>query len=313
MLEAGQGIKALLDSSRSLYSQLVREEAWDCEWEERGLLFVFATALAMNHYAETDRLMTETFGVSARRLSPESLVELEPALKSGLAGAWLYEHDAHLRPDKLMAAWKKTLEQRGVLLREETKVLHVLQEGSRATGVVSNTGTIKADALVLATGALTPLLGKQLGWRIPIQPGKGYSITMPRPARCPGIPIIFEEHRVAVTPMKSGYRLGSTMEFAGYDDSLNRRRLEYLKDAARLYLHEPYCDPVEEEWCGWRPMTYDGKPIIGLSPSVSNVLIAAGHNTLGMSMAAATGKLVSEMLDGQAPHIDPDPYSPGRF
>ena len=170
-----------------------------------------------------------------------------------------------------------------------------------------------ADAFVFATGALTPLLSQHLGCPVPIQPGKGYSITMPRPARCPAVPLIFEEHRVAVTPMQSGYRLGSTMEFAGYDTTLNRRRLDLLKEAARHYLHEPFSAPVEEEWFGWRPMTYDGKPIIDHSPALANVLIAAGHNMLGLSMAPATGRLVAEVLNQEDPHLDLMPYSATRF
>ena len=136
---------------------------------------------------------------------------------------------------------------------------------------------------------------------------------MPRPVKCPTYPLIFEEHHVAVTPMQSGYRLGSTMEFAGYDTSLNRRRLDLLKEAARHYLQEPYGKVVEEEWYGWRPMTPDSVPIIDRSPAFANVLIAAGHNMLGLSMAPATGKLIAEMLDGQPPHLAPDPYSPARF
>src|SRR5205085_3377053 len=125
---------------------------------------------------------------------------------------------------------------------------------------------LAADLFVVATGAWTPLLNDQLGCKVPIQPGKGYSLTMPRPSICPAIPLIFPETRVAVTPFRSGYRLGSTMEFAGYDASINPERLELLRNGARPYLHEPYCEPVEEQWCGWRPMTYDGKPIIGPSP-----------------------------------------------
>ncbi|HYT91197.1 MAG TPA: FAD-binding oxidoreductase, partial [Gemmataceae bacterium] len=90
-------------------------------------------------------------------------------------------------------------------------------------------------------------------------------------------------------------------------------RLDLLKEAARRFLHEPTCEPVEEEWYGWRPMTYDSRPIIDRSPALANVLIAAGHNMLGLSMATATGKLVSELLSGQTPHVDPVPYSLSRF
>jgi D-amino-acid dehydrogenase len=138
-------------------------------------------------------------------------------------------------------------------------------------------------------------------------------MTMPRPAICPKIPLIFPETRVAVTPFQSGYRLGSTMEFAGYDESLRPGRLKLLKAGSEAYLREPYCDPVLEEWFGWRPMTYDSVPIIDRSPAYQNVLIAAGHNMLGLSMATATGKLVAELAGDRPPHVDPRPYRVRRF
>jgi D-amino-acid dehydrogenase len=313
MMEAGRVIQALLNSSRRLYAELLKEEAIDCEWEARGLLFVFQNRSAMDHYAETNKLLSESFNLPAKRFDGDALCALEPALKPGLAGGWLYDKDAHLRPDKLMASWRRILEARGVTVREECSVRSIMPENGRARAVVTAQGEIAADSFIFATGALTPFLSRHLGCRIPIQPGKGYSITMPRPALCPSIPLIFEEHRVAVTPMKSGYRLGSTMEFAGYDTALNRKRLDLLKDGARHYLHEPFCEPVEEEWFGWRPMTYDGKPIIDRSPALSNVMIAAGHNMLGLSMAPATGKLVAEVLNQETPHLDLAPYSVRRF
>ncbi len=103
------------------------------------------------------------------------------------------------------------------------------------------------------------------------------------------------------------------MEFAGYDTSLSRKRLDLLREGAKPYLHEPYCDPVLEEWYGWRPMTSDSKPIIDRSPALPNVLIAAGHNMIGVATATATGKLVAEMLSGERPHIDPAPFAATRF
>ena len=125
--------------------------------------------------------------------------------------------------------------------------------------------------------------------------------------------MIFEEHRVAITPMQSKYRIGSTMEFAGYDTSINRKRLQLLRTSAAHYLHDPDCEPIEEEWFGWRPMTWDGKPIIDRSPAMNNVWVAAGHNMLGLSMATGTGKLVREMMLGEPTHVDPGHYSISRL
>jgi D-amino-acid dehydrogenase len=313
MMEAGRALQALLFSSRSLYDTLMKEEPFDCEWEARGMLVVFLHQKAMEHHAETDRLLRESFDMGAERYDGDRLLELEPALKPGLAGGWLYKSDAHLRPDRLMASWRRVLEVRGVTIRERCEMTGLVREDGRARAVVTGQGEVPADAFVIATGAWTPLLAEALGWRVPIQPGKGYSITMPRPTTCPRRPLIFDEHRVAVTPWASGYRLGSTMEFAGYDTSLDPRRLQLLRDGAQPYLHEPYCEPVLEEWYGWRPMTSDSKPIIGPCPALANVLLAAGHNMIGVATATATGKLVAELLGGDRPHIDPAPFAATRF
>src|SRR5207244_477558 len=170
--------------------------------------------------------------------------------------------EAHLRPDRLMSSWRCLLEKRGVTIVENCDFLGLDRQGRLARAILTPRGALHAEAFVMATGAWTPLLQRHLGCRVPIQPGKGYSITMSRPAKCPALPLIFEEHRVVVTPMKSAYRLGSTMEFAGYDTTLNRCRLDLLREGARHYLHERYTEPVLEAWYGWRSRPYDRQPII---------------------------------------------------
>ena len=310
---AAGGIAALLNSSRTLYDQLFSQEPFDCEWETRGLLFVFHSQRGMDHYAETDQILRTSYNMGAIRYDGSALTDLEPALKPGCAGAWLYPRDAHLRPDKLMSEWRKILTARGVTIREGCKFLTFGRHGRKVTSVESSGGSHPADAVVVATGAWTPLLAHQLQFHVPIVPGKGYSLTMPRPERCPTYPMIFEEHRVAITPMRTGYRIGSTMEFAGYDTRLNPNRLGLLRAGAAFYLHDPFAAPVQEEWWGWRPMIYDGKPVIDFSPAYENVLIAAGHGMLGLSMSPGTGKLAAELLTGVQTHINPRPYSLARF
>jgi D-amino-acid dehydrogenase len=313
MMAAGTAIQALLNSARQLYNDLFRNPRLDAEWEERGILFVFQTAQEFEHYRHVDHLLREQFDMGAVPYAGAKLNELEPALKSGLAGGWHYELDAHLRPDKLMNSWQLWLQERGVEIREKCDFLGFERQNGIVRGVRTNQGSLECDQVIIATGAWTPQLNQHLGCSIPIQPGKGYSITMPRPGNCPKIPLIFEEHRVAVTPMQSGYRIGSTMEFAGFDETLNRDRLRLLTNGASHYLQEPVTAPVLDEWWGWRPMVFDGKPIIGHTPGLSNVLIAAGHGMLGLSMAPSTGKLVAELLTGNTPHVDPYPYRVGRF
>jgi D-amino-acid dehydrogenase len=318
MLAGGRACHALLESSRVLYEELITREALACEWQREGLLFVYDTRLGFDAYAHTDNILAEHFNLPARRIEGDALTEFEPALRPGLAGAFFYEEDSHLRPDRLMAEWRRVLAARGVEIVENCEFQgfddSAANAGShRAARAITSQGEFAADVFIIATGAWTPLLARQIGCRLPIQPGKGYSMTMPRPAICPRIPMLLMEHRVGVTPMHSGYRLCSTMEFAGYDTSLRRARLELLRRGAAACLREPFCEPVEEEWYGWRPMTYDSVPVIDRSPKYQNLYLAAGHNMLGLSMAPATGKLVAELVAGDTPHVDPEPYRVARF
>lgn len=313
MLAAGRGIQTLLDSSREKYAALIAAEQLDCEWETRGLYYVYRSAAELNAFAHTDEILSRHFQRPAERFDGEQLLAREPALNAGLAGAWFYEGDAHLRPDRLMSELRRVLEARGVMIRERQDLLGFDGNTRKAARARTSGGDLAADAFVVATGALTAKLGGMLGTSIPIEPGKGYSITMPRPKKCPTAPLIFPETRVAVTPMRSGYRLGSTMEFAGFDDSIQPARLKLLREGAKPYLQEPVAEPVLEEWSGWRPMTYDSLPIIDRSPKFANVWIAAGHNMLGLSMATGTGTLVAELVSGERPHLDPAPYSLMRF
>ncbi|HZZ72136.1 MAG TPA: FAD-dependent oxidoreductase [Pirellulales bacterium] len=314
MHAAGHAIHALLTTSRTLYDTLMQEESLACDWETHGLLFVLKSDAGFRHFAETDRALTEEYGLAAKPYAGTELNALEPALLPGLAGGWLYECDAHLRSDQLMAAWQRVLTARGVVIREGVELQGFEAGAHRATAAVTASGEkICADRFVIATGAWAPQLKHLFGCALPIQPGKGYSITMPRPKICPRFPMILEEHRVAVTPWESGFRLGSTMEFSGYDTKLNGTRLKLLKTGAAHYLYEPWAEPVREEWYGWRPMTYDSIPIIDFAPRFSNVLLAVGHSMLGLSMATGTGRLVTELLTGQTPHLDPTPYSLRRF
>ncbi len=313
MLASAQAIQALLQSSRRLYDELMAKEPFDCEWQPRGLLFPFRSTAGLEHHDQTVDLLRTSFGMSMTRFAGDEVRDLEPALKHGLAGGWYYPGDAHLRPDKLMSSWRHVLAGQGVTIREDCEVTGFIRDGTQAVRVITPREEIAADAFVVAAGALTPWLNRELGCRIPIQPGKGYSITMRRPANCPVLPLLCEEDRVAITPMLSGYRLGSTMEFAGYDTSLNRRRLALLTTGAAHYFDEPCAESIEEEWFGWRPMTPDSVPIIDRSPAMDNVLIAAGHNMLGVSMAPATGQLVAELLSSTTPHLEASPYALARF
>lgn len=313
MLHRAQAKHALLSSSMKLYRQLLADESLNVEWQDRGLLVVHKSPHTFHEFAKVAVLLHENFGIAATPYEGDAVCKLEPALKPGQAGGWHYSADAHLRPDRLLQQLASLLVSRGVEIVEGVKATRFNVDNGLARSVVTSIGTTEADHFLLATGAEAPTFANQLGCRIPIQPGKGYSITMPRSGRPPSIPLIFEEHHVAVTPWQSGLRIGSTMEFAGYDDTINRRRIDLFKRAVVDYLVEPPQAHVEEEWFGWRPMTYDDVPCIGRAPKLPNVVVAAGHGMIGLATATASGKLAAEIASGAEPHIDPSPYALSRF
>lgn len=310
-VQSGRAIQPLLLSSKDLYRKLVGD--LDCEWQERGLLMVYRNRALFEAYASVNDLLASEFSESAQRLEGDALREFEPALNDSVVGAWHCTHDAHLRPESLLTSWRSLLDRRGVRFIENCKFDGFQNKNGKVVAASVSEGVIEADAFVIAIGAWTPKLARILRQRVPIEPGKGYSILVPRPESCPQVPMLLPEHRVAVTPLQAGMRIGSIMEFAGYDTRIPVTRLRQLQDGATLYLREPITAPVSHEWYGWRPMTYDSVPVIGICPSFSNVYVAAGHNMLGLSMAPATGRLISEILSGTEPHIDMRPYRAERF
>ena len=313
MLAAGQHLKAILDSSMREYKRLMHDEGLPCEWKEIGLLYVLKSEHGMDDFAKTDRLLTEHFGVAARRIEGRDLAAFDPALKPGLAGAFHYPNDASVRPDLLNASWSQRLRQRGVTFIEHCQLQRFEKSKDRVVQLATSQGTMQADRIVIATGAWSARLSAELECSIPIEPGKGYSVTMPRPDPCPRNPMLFPEHRVGVSPFEHGYRLGSMMEFAGFDESIPARRILQLQDSASHYLvSRPQAGEIQT-WYGWRPMTWDSLPIIGRTPRLENVYLATGHNMLGMSLATSTGKLIAELISGSPPHLDDAAFSPRRF
>ena len=312
MLRASGQLQPLLESSAAQYRALF-SAGLGGQWKDNGLLYVLATGEGMDRFAGTDELLSRHFGLTAQRLAGDALVEFDPALKTGLAGGYFYPDDGSVRPEQLISDWKARLLEAGVSLVEDCRLLRVVRSARGIEALETSRGRRSADRYVFAAGAWSQRLARELGCRIPVEPGKGYSLTASRPRRCPRHPMLFPEHRVGATPFDDGYRVGSMMEFAGYDSRIPPGRIQQLRDSVRPYLHEPEGAPPEETWYGWRPMTWDSLPIVGRVPGLDGALLATGHNMLGVTLAPATGKLIAELVQEHPPHIEPGAFSPARF
>jgi D-amino-acid dehydrogenase len=311
---SARGKYALLDDSRRRLADWVQRYDLQCEFVESGEDYVYRNARAFAHGQHELPLLRE-LGVAVEAIDGAAYEAQEPALKAGVAGALRFSGDAALRPDRYLAELARAVRERGGEIIEHC-ALHGLREDREGVLAHTDHGVLRARNAVLALGAWSAKSADALGmpWmkRI-IQPGKGYSITYRAPGRVPKRPIVLRERSVCVTAWNDGYRLGSTMEFSGFDESLNARRLGALERGAREYLHEPVGPEVRERWYGWRPMSRDDMPLIGRAPGARRTWLNTGHGMMGVGMSAGSAQLLADMMAGRAPAIDPAPYRPERF
>ena len=181
----------------------------------------------------------------------------------------------------------------------------LVRSGKRLDGVATDAGTLAADAYLVALGSYSPLLLEPIGLRIPVYPVKGYSITVPivDPAGAPESTVMDETHKVAVTRLGDRIRVGGTAELAGYTLKLHEARRKTLAHVVGDLFPRGGDLSRAEFWCGLRPMTPDGTPVIGATP-VANLYLATGHGTLGWTMAAGTGRVMADVISGRMPGID---------
>lgn len=309
--QSTQARAALLNDARARLADWVSRYDLQCEFEEEGLDYVFRDPRRFQQYVD-ESVVLKTFGIATQVFGGTDYEREEPAMLPGVAGAIRFPGDARLRPDRYVAELARVVRERGGVIEEQCRVDR-LEPTSDGVRLATSQGERKGGEAVIALGAWTPAFARRLGIRAPIQPGKGYSITYSRPARVPRHPMVLKDRSVCVTVWGSGFRLGSTMEFSGHDDTLNATRLAALERGAREFLREPVGAEVHERWCGWRPMTWDDLPLLGRAPGQRKVWIAAGHGMLGISMSTATGQLMADLMTGRPPAFDPSPYRPERF
>jgi len=308
----------LLKSSAGLYAEYLADRGAECRWDSKGLLLVHRGQKTLDGFQATaDRLASE-FDIHPVRLEGAALVNHEPTLIDSLAGGWLFPADTHLDPARLMQRLHQDLRDLNVEIMQNTEVLRMDMTKGKVGSLKTSSGDLKVEQLVLATGAETPRFASDLKCRIPVVPGKGYSMTFGNAdenttASWPQVPMIFEDTHVAITPFGEELRVGSTMQLTGYDRTIDPRRLQMIRNDAQSYLRHPIVGDPHGTWVGWRPMSVDDIPCIDRAPAVENAWVATGNGMVGMSTGTASGHLIADLICGDTPVIDPRPYSLSRF
>lgn len=299
--------------SRDLYRELAGRPGFAFGWEEKGLLMLYRSPQLEAGEGRMARL-AEQAGVKAQVLSPAELQGLEPGWPMRLRGAVYYPGDAQLDPGLFMQVMAADLSRRGVSLLSGLRV-QLGRQGGQVREVHAAGRRWSFDQIVVAAGARSAGLLRDLGLQLPLEGGKGYSFDVPLPEQGPrpAIPAILLEGRVAVTPMGGRLRVGGTLEIGGSPDTVHKRRLQGISDSLRAFYPAWPAEEPAQVSAGLRPCSPDGLPYIGRMHGHPRLSIATGHGMMGMSLGPATGKLISELLSGCRSSMDIQAFAPDRF
>ncbi len=296
-------LQSLSSRSVELYRELAKLTGMAFSYEELGSLHLFKTSRGYQD-ARTSKDLMRTYGIEARLMTADEINEVDPNSRAEVRGGLYFPGDSHLVPADFVVQLGKAAVDSGVDIRTGAEVLSFETSGPKVTAVKTTRGDFQPDQIVLAGGTWSPELARALKIRLPIQPAKGYSLTYMSPENPPLIPVMLSEARVAVTPMGRFIRFAGTLELAGHDMSINERRINTIMRQAAQYL--PWTKNLElvEIWRGLRPCTPDGLPVISRSGRYENLIVAAGHATIGMVLGPVTGLLVAQLASFQEPEID---------
>jgi D-amino-acid dehydrogenase len=288
-------------------------------YDERmqGTLQLFRTQQQLDGSAKDIAILRET-GVPFESLDREACIRHEPALarvRDKFVGGLRLPGDETGDCFKFTQRLATLAQARGVAFRFGTTIRAIVRSGDRVTGIAVDDGTVlSADGCLVALGSFSPLLVAPLGLRLPIYPVKGYSITVPivEAGGAPESTVMDETHKVAVTRLGDRIRVGGTAELAGYSLKLHEARRRTLEHVVTDLFPAGGDVARAEFWCGLRPMTPDGTPIVGATP-IPNLFLATGHGTLGWTMAAGTGRVLADVISGRKPEIDLDGLTIARY
>ena len=315
--------------SKALYQDLAKIPNFDFSFEEKGLMILCKTSHVYEEEIAVAKQANE-LGLKTKTLNINELHQLEPEVKPDVAGAIFYEGDAHLYPNQLVKKLKTHLEKQGVKFLYNTEVtgFEVEKDQIKSIKIKQSVGestpqlnaaclSLITQHLIIATGSWSPILTKLLDLNLPMQAGKGYSVTNEQKIdKKLNIPSILMEARVAITPMSDNLiRFGGTMEIGGLNDEINMNRVRGIIKAVPNYFPDYRIDMPQKEqiWYGLRPCSPDGLPYIGRTNKYKNLVIASGHAMMGVSLAPATGKLVQQIIDNQQTTLDIELYKPERY
>ncbi|MCP4728405.1 MAG: FAD-dependent oxidoreductase [bacterium] len=304
--------RAMVGVTKDLSVQFTAEDKAELYWEKKGRLLLYKNKTSLEKGKKTLESLKE-FGVSGDLLDLNGVHEKDPSVNPSVVGGIFYPDYEHVLPERYVKGLVAKAEEKGADIHTETEVIAFETSGRQISRVITTRGDFEPDQVIVAAGCWSPMISKYLGFKIPIQPAKGYSVTWKGSDTSSKIPISLVDEKIAVSPMGEYLRFSSNLELVGYDSSINLRRVRAAQRRVEGYLSG--IDELElvQIWRGFRPGTPDTLPIIERSDNYNNLILATGHDMLGMVNSLVTGKLVSEIVNGEEPSIDLTPFRLSRF
>lgn len=294
------------------YAKLHAENPGLIGFERKGLLMA-AQSRAGLKAAIREMELVAPHGIPGRAMGGEETRAFEPALTGKLEGAVYFPQEAHAEPLAVVKLLRELAERKGAVILSGTEVFDFKLSGNKVEAARTTRGDLHADQFVLATGSWSAAIGETLDLRIPVLGGKGYALIVKPFAPAPTHPIMLLEKKIAVTPRAGTIRLAGTLELVDRDESITKRRVEAIVRGAREFMSVPEQPEVLELWRGLRPCTPDGVPIIGRSRRHPNLILATGHQMLGLQSAPGTGRLVADIALSKTPAFELAPFRAERF
>ncbi len=301
-------------ASKRLFEEFAALPGMDFGLVKKGCLNLCKTEERLHEEGEL-AAHSRQLGMPAEVLTAEETRRLDPGVDMELLGSVYFPEDAHLSPDRFMAQLTELATQAGVEIHWESVVTGWSRQGDRILAARTTNGDVAGDEFVLAGGSWSPGLARELGLQLPMQAGKGYSLTVEKPKQLPRLSYIFTEARLAVTPMMGALRFGGTMEIAGLDLGINPARVRGIAKSVGRYFPAFPSETFKDiqPWAGLRPVSPDGLPYLGRTKLVGNLSVGTGHAMMGLSLGPITGKLLAEALADERPSIDLGLLDPDRY
>ena len=309
MLHTAKYMHQILNLSMSAYEEIFQEIDTSNLLDQKGIIYIWTNKNIKSR--ELEIKIRNDLGVKQKILNTKEILDLEPNLKPVFSGGCYYDYAYHARDPHgiLKKIFELFVQKGGKFIKEDVKSLKQLDE--KQTLIKTETKEYKFEKSVVACGAFSKKLTDQLGEKIPLDTERGYHVHFKGMDKLINRPVIFLDRGFGMTPMNQGLRAVGTVELGGLENPISKKRIEYVANCAKELL--PQLKEYKDEWLGFRPTLPDFLPVIGPSKNNKNIVYAFGHQHLGWTLGAITGKIVSGILANEKTNLDLSAYSSSRF